>query len=82
MKHRRPHEIAIDRVTLPPGTVGTARVRAAIERELARLVAETPANAGAAQPAATVQVKPGANADAIGVAVAREIHRGMSKAGT
>jgi hypothetical protein len=79
MKNRRPHEIAIDRITLPPGTVGIARVRAAIERELARLVAAGPAEAGAAQPAATVQVKPGANADAIGVAVARQIHKGMKQ---
>jgi len=81
MKNRRPHEIAIDRVTLPPGTVGIARVRAAIERELARLVAAEPAEAGAAQPAANVQVRPGANADAIGAAVAREIHKGMRTKG-
>lgn len=79
MKNRRPHEIAIERVTLPAGTVGIARVRAAIERELARLIAETPANTGAAQPATKVQVKPGADAEAIGVAVARQIHHGETK---
>jgi len=79
MKNRRPHEIAIDRITLPPGTVGIARVRAAIERELARLVAAGPAEAGAAQPATEVRVKPGANADTIGAAVAREIHKGIRR---
>jgi hypothetical protein len=79
---RRPHEIAIDRVVLPPGTVGTARVRAAIERELARLIAEAPAQAGAALPSAQVRVKPGSGPDAIGVAVARQIHAGIRRGGS
>ncbi len=74
---RRAQEIAIDRIVLPHGTVGTRRVRAAIERELGRLFAEQPAQAAAALPAARVRVKPGADADAVGVAVARKIHEGM-----
>ena len=79
---RGAHEITIDRIVLPPGTVGTARMRAAIERELARLIAQTPPGAGAALPATEVQVKPGADAEAIGTAVAREIYKGMNDAGT
>jgi len=76
---RRPQEIRIDRIVLPPGTVGTRRVRAAVERELTRLLAEQPAQADAALSAANVRVKPGADADAIGVAVAKDIHEGMKK---
>jgi hypothetical protein len=78
---RRAHDIAIDRIVLPHGTVGSRRVRAAIERELTRLLSEQPVQAGAAMPLAKVKVKvmPGADADALGVAVAREIHEGMSK---
>ena len=76
---RRAHDIAIDRIVLPHGTVGTRRVRAAIERELTRLLGERPALAGAAMPAVKVRVKAGADADAVGLAVAREIHEGMSK---
>jgi hypothetical protein len=76
---RRAQEIAIDRIVLPHGTVGTARVRAAIERELGRLLGEQPAQEGAALPAAKVRVKPGADADAIGVKVAREAHAAMKQ---
>jgi|HubBroStandDraft_6_1064221.scaffolds.fasta_scaffold3612760_1 hypothetical protein len=76
---RRAHDIAIDRIVLPHGTVGSRRVRAAIERELTRLLSEQPVQAGAAMPLAKVKVMPGADADALGVAVAREIHEGMSK---
>jgi hypothetical protein len=76
---RRAHEIAIDRIVLPPGTVGTRRVRAAVERELTRLLGEQPAQQGAALPAANVRVKAGADADAIGVRVARDIHERMQK---
>ena len=36
---RRPHEIRIDHLVLPAGTVGRQRVRDAVERELARLAA-------------------------------------------
>jgi phosphomannomutase len=79
---RRAQEIAIDRIVLPPGIVGTARVRAAIERELTRLLAEQPAQAGASVPAANVRVGAGADADAIGVAVAREIHAGLMGRGS
>jgi hypothetical protein len=78
---RRPHEIRIDRVDLPPGTVGTRRVRAAIERELARLLAETPASADTALPATQVAVEAGTDPDAIGVAVARQIHAGLKREG-
>lgn len=74
---RRPHQVDIDSVVLPPGTVGIRRVRAAIERELARLLAETPVSADAVLPATQLQVKPGADPDAIGIAVARQIHAGM-----
>lgn len=76
---RRAQEIAIDRIVLPPGTVGTARVHAAIERELTRLFAEQPAQAGGTLPAANVQVKPGANADAIGAAVARQVRARLGR---
>jgi hypothetical protein len=76
---RRPHEIAIDHVVLPPGTIGTARVRAAIARELARLIAEAPAGEDAALPSSQVRVKPGSHADSIGVAVARQIHAAARK---
>jgi hypothetical protein len=76
---RRAQEIAIDRIVLPHGTVGTRRVRAAIERELTRLLGQQPAQAGAALPAARVWVKAAADADTVGVAVARDIHEGMKK---
>jgi hypothetical protein len=76
---RRPQEIAIDRIVLPPGTVGTRRVRAAIERELARLFAEQPAQASGGLPAANVQVKTGADADAIGVKVAGQVHAALKR---
>lgn len=33
---RRPREVRIDRLVLPAGTVGVARVREAVARELAR----------------------------------------------
>ncbi len=72
---RRAHEISIDRIVLPPGTVGTRRVRAAIERELTRLLAAEPARAGASIPATNVRVGDGTDADAIGVKVARQIHK-------
>ena len=71
---RRPQEVHIDRIVLPPGTVGTRRVRAAIERELARLLGDAPASADASLPAASVRVNAGTDADAIGVAVAKRIH--------
>jgi hypothetical protein len=76
---RRAQQIAIDRLVLPPGTVGTRRVRAAIERELTRLLGEQPAQADASVPATNVRVKGGGDADAIGIKVAREIHQGMSR---
>jgi hypothetical protein len=76
---RRAQEIAIDRIVLPPGTVGTRRVRAAIERELGRLLSEQPAQAGTAMPVVKVRVKAGADVGAVGVAVAREIHKGMKR---
>jgi hypothetical protein len=76
---RRSQEIAIDRIVLPPGTVGTARVRAAIERELARLFAEQPAQASGALPTANVRVKAGTDAGAIGVKVARQAHAAMKQ---
>jgi hypothetical protein len=78
---RRAQEIAIDRIVLPHGTVGTRRVRAAIERELGRLFAEQPAQAGSILPAANVQMKVGADVDAIGIGVAKEIRKGMGKSG-
>lgn len=70
----RPHEIRIEHLVLPPGTVGTRRVRAALERELARLVAAEPAAGDAAVPAANVRVETGADASDIGAAVARQVH--------
>jgi hypothetical protein len=76
---RRAQEIRIDRIVLPPGTVGTRRVRAAVERELARLLAAEPVQAGASVPAANVRVGGSTDADAIGVKVAREIHAQASK---
>jgi alpha-glucuronidase len=79
---RRAQEIAIDRIVLPHGTVGTRRVRAAIERELTRLLGEQPALAGAGMPAAKVMVKAGADADAVGATVARQIHERMGKSRT
>lgn len=80
-RSRRPQEIAIDRLVLPPGTIGARRVRAAVERELARLLAETPAQEGGVVRAANVRVKPGAGPDAIGLAVARQIHGGLTAKG-
>jgi hypothetical protein len=78
---RRPHEVRIDSVDLPPGTVGTRRVRAAIERELARLLAAAPAGYDAELPAAIVEVAAGADADAIGVDVAKHVHARLTKGG-
>jgi hypothetical protein len=71
----RAHEIAIDRIVLPHGTVGTARVRAAIERELTRLLGEQPAEVSVTLPVANLQVKAGTDARGIGVNVAREVHK-------
>ena len=71
---RRAHDIAIDRIVLPHGTISTRRVRAAIERELTRLLSEQPAQAGTAMPAAKVKAGADADADAVGVAVARQVH--------
>jgi hypothetical protein len=76
---RRAQDIAIDRIVLPPGTVGTARVRAAIERELARLLGDQPAQQAGTVPAPKVRVKAGADAEAIGTEVARQIHAKVSK---
>jgi hypothetical protein len=78
---RRPQELHIDQIALPPGTVGTQRVRAAIERELARLLAAEPAAEGAMLPGADVTVDAGAAPDAIGVAVARQIHARLTGGG-
>jgi hypothetical protein len=79
---RRAHEISIDRIVLPPGTVGTRRVRAAVERELTRLLAAEPAAGDASVPALDLRVAIGADPDAIGVAIARQLHTGHAKRGT
>ena len=42
---RPPHEIRIDHLVLPAGTVGRQRVRDAVERELARLALSGDLNA-------------------------------------
>jgi hypothetical protein len=76
---RRAQEIRIDRIVLPHGTVGTARVRAAIERELARLLAGKPAQADVALSPPHVAVEAGTDAEAMGVAIARQIHAGLTK---
>jgi hypothetical protein len=78
---RRAQEITIDRLVLPHGTVGTARVRAAIERELTRLLAAEPASGDAALPAVQAKVQAGPDPDASGVAIARQIHAGLKTSG-
>jgi hypothetical protein len=76
---RRPHEITIDRLVLPSGTVGTRRVRAVIERELARLIAAQPAEGDVGVPTVRVRVETAGDADAIGAAVAREAHGAVKR---
>lgn len=81
--HLRIDRLIIDGLPLGPGDA--ARVQAAVEAELARLVAEgglgpTPISGGAlphADASAPVRVEPGLAPDAVGSRLAAAIHEGI-----
>jgi hypothetical protein len=83
---RRPLELQIEKLVLHgPAPAGRGRIAAAVERHLARLLAdgEEPAALAAAGrvlrlPGGTFHVPAGAGAEAIGAAIARALHRGWA----
>lgn len=83
---RRPLELHIEKLVLhAPAPAGRGRLAAAVERHLARLLAEgdEPAALAAAGrvlrlPGGTFHVPAGAGVEAIGAEIARALHRGWA----
>jgi hypothetical protein len=68
---KRPYEVRIERLVLPPGTVGTRQVRAAVERELARTLRKSGPGADARLDALEVRLERGADAHGLATGVAK-----------
>jgi hypothetical protein len=68
---RRPYEVRIDRLVLPPGAVGAAQIRAAVEREVARALRESGPGKDTHRVSLDVRLEGAGDAKSIGRAVAK-----------